>query len=140
MGGGDPLPDIAQGDVLAARCLALREEHAAVVEAHAQAHLALGLGPGIVPALRAHLQAHPFRERGWELLIWALYDAGDVGGALAAFTQARSTMVGHLGIEPGRRLIELQQAVLDGDPVGVDAPGPRRHPVAGLSGAYRRPS
>ena len=62
----------------------------------------------------------------------ALYRSGRQAEALAAFGRARDMLSGELGIEPGRKLRELQRAVLlqapelepgGGQPVGPAARG-----------------
>jgi class 3 adenylate cyclase len=46
----------------------------------------------------------------------ALYRSGRQAEALDAYQDARRTLVGELGIEPGRSLRELEQAILRQDP------------------------
>ena len=49
-------------------------------------------------------------------LILALYRCGRQAEALEAYRAARGLLVDELGIEPGRKLRELQQAILTQDP------------------------
>jgi DNA-binding SARP family transcriptional activator len=65
-----------------------------------------------VELMRGHTVAHPLRERGWELLMTAQHQAGDVSGALATYRAARTTLVDGLGIEPGPTLHALQRSIL----------------------------
>jgi DNA-binding SARP family transcriptional activator len=50
------------------------------------------------------------------LLILALYRAGRQADALAAYHDARATLVGELGLEPSQPLRELEKAILLQDP------------------------
>ena len=55
----------------------------------------------VVPELEALVREHPLRERLRELLILALYRAGRQADALAAYQDARATLVDELGLDPG---------------------------------------
>ena len=66
-----------------------------------EADLALGRHAEVVPELEALVREHPLRERLRELLILALYRAGRQADALAAYHDARATLVDELGLEPG---------------------------------------
>ncbi|GAB3981133.1 BTAD domain-containing putative transcriptional regulator [Plantactinospora veratri] len=123
---GRMLPGLPLGPTLSARAEAMRELRLGMVEQWAEVCLATGRSGVAVMMLRDHLSAHPLREGGHGLLIRALYQEGDVPGALAAFGVARSALVEQLGIEPGAELQRLHQAVLNRDPV-LDAAvaGPR---------------
>ncbi|MFE0178762.1 BTAD domain-containing putative transcriptional regulator [Streptomyces sp. NPDC059002] len=54
----------------------------------------------------------PLREEGWRLLALALWGSGRQGDALAALRRARARLGEELGIDPGPRLVELEEAVL----------------------------
>ena len=77
----------------------------------------------------------------------ALYRSGRQAEALAAYREARETLVETLGIEPGAALRQLERAILDQDPsldvaaVGAGrAAAPRRSPQAcGAIDLVRRP-
>ena len=56
------------------------------------------------------------RERLRGQLMLALYRSGRQAEALEAYQEARRTLVDELGIEPGRELRELHQAILNQDP------------------------
>jgi predicted ATPase/DNA-binding SARP family transcriptional activator len=75
--------------------------------------------------------SYPFREGLWALLMTALYRVGRQGDALAAYRTARQHLVEQLGVEPGRRLRQLESQILDHDErLGTRQestdPGPRR--------------
>lgn len=56
--------------------------------------------------------AHPFREGLWALLMTALYRVGRQADALAAYRSARQQLVDELGVEPSRRLQDLEVQIL----------------------------
>jgi DNA-binding SARP family transcriptional activator len=76
----------------------------------------LGLGRSdVVGELEALIAEHPLRERLRGQLMLALYRSGRQAEGLAAYQDARRTLVDELGIEPGRNLRELEQAMLRQD-------------------------
>ena len=64
---------------------------------------------------------HPFRERGWYLLMVALYRADRQVDALEAYQRARAVLGDELGIDPSADLERLQLRILKQDPV-LDVP------------------
>ena len=66
----------------------------------------------VVAELEALVREHPLRERPRELLMLALYRAGRQAEALAAYQRRTRALLDELGIEPGRRLQELQASIL----------------------------
>ena len=65
-----------------------------------------------VPELESLVKQYPLRERLRSQLMLALYRSGRQADALAAYQDARRTLVEELGLEPGRELQELEQAIL----------------------------
>ncbi|MCX2948579.1 BTAD domain-containing putative transcriptional regulator [Lentzea sp. NEAU-D7] len=113
---GDPLADCRPGEWTrheSARLIDLRMD---ATEELMEASLALGEHAAVAPLVNALVERHPFRERLWEQLMIALYRSGRQAESLAAFQRARSVLVDELGIEPGPRLRDLEQAVLTADP------------------------
>ena len=108
--------EIARLEALRLRCL----------EAQLEAELAEGRD--VVGELEALVAQHPLRERLRELLLLALYRSGRQADALAAFREARRALVEELGIEPGKPLRDLHQAILrqdsslDREPSSTDQP------------------
>jgi DNA-binding SARP family transcriptional activator len=49
-------------------------------------------------------------------LMIALYRSGRQSEALSAFAAARVQLAGEIGVEPGPRLIQLRDAILQHDP------------------------
>jgi YVTN family beta-propeller protein len=85
------------------------------LESRIEAELALGRGPELVAELDELVTRHPLRERLVAQLMLALYRAGRQADALDVYRRTRRTLVEELGIEPGHRLKELEQAILRQD-------------------------
>jgi len=66
--------------------------------------------------------AHPLRERLQAQLMLALNATGRQSEALARFQDARRVSVRELGLEPGRGLRDLEQAILRQDPTLPTSP------------------
>lgn len=94
------------------------------LEERIDADLALGRHAELVPELESLVAREPFRERLREHLLVALYRSGRQADALAAYRDARRAFTQELGIEPGRRLQELERAILAQDP-SLDLPTQR---------------
>jgi predicted ATPase/DNA-binding SARP family transcriptional activator len=94
----------------------LEELRLTAVEERNDIALAMGRHSELVADLEALVAAHPLRERLRAQLMLALYRAGRQAEALAAYTAAREWLAEELGIDPGERLQQLEQAVLRQDP------------------------
>jgi predicted ATPase/DNA-binding SARP family transcriptional activator len=94
----------------------LNELRAVAVEERLAARIAAGDAPGAVAELTAAVEAEPYRERRWELLILALYRGGRQADALAALRRVRARLTDELGIDPGPALQELEGRLLAQDP------------------------
>jgi DNA-binding SARP family transcriptional activator/class 3 adenylate cyclase len=105
---GEPFADVERPRLEGERLEALEER--------AEAELALGRHATLVGELEAHVALHPLRERPRRQLMLALYRCGRQAEALAAYREARRLLVKELGIEPGRALQQLEQAILRQDP------------------------
>ena len=77
-----------------------------------EADLALGRHAALVPELEALVLQQPLRERLRAQLMLALYRSGRQADALEGYQQARTDLDSELGLEPGRELQELEQAIL----------------------------
>ncbi|OII69384.1 BTAD domain-containing putative transcriptional regulator [Streptomyces sp. CC77] len=95
----------------------LDRSRSAAFEAMAAAELRLGRHAELVGDIRSQLLVDPLNERLHGQLMTALYRSDRRAEALAAYGQARRTLVAELGIEPGPRLRELHAQVLADDPV-----------------------
>jgi DNA-binding SARP family transcriptional activator/streptogramin lyase len=74
--------------------------------------LELGHHEEVVPELETLVRQYPLRERLRAQLMLALYRCGRQADALAAYQDARRTLVDELGLEPSRELHDLEQAIL----------------------------
>ena len=86
------------------------------MEGRFERELADGRHADLVGELAAAVRAHPLRERLAGQLMLALYRSGRQADALAAYRDARTTLVEELGLEPGEELRELQRRILAHDP------------------------
>ena len=91
----------------------------AALEQRIKADLAIGRHSELVGELEALVREHPAREALSGQLMLCLYRSGRQVDALETYRGARTTFVDELGIEPGRQLRELHQAILEQDP-GLD--------------------
>ena len=102
-----------------------------------RARIAMDLGDDdLVADLARLVRAHPLHEPLHELLMLALDRAGRPADALAAFREARDTLVVELGVEPGAALRRLHRQILAGAVPASPAParvrpGPMDEPLAG---------
>ncbi|WP_353810245.1 nSTAND1 domain-containing NTPase [Agromyces sp. SYSU T00194] len=109
---GAPFQDVADwpdGTVAAARLERIRQE---AEEGLGRARLDAGETSSVVPDLERLVAGAPLREAPRALLATALYRSGRQADALALLRATRRTLLDELGIEPGRELAELEQAVL----------------------------
>jgi SARP family transcriptional regulator, regulator of embCAB operon len=79
------------------------------------AKLALGEERGVVSELKKLAEEYPERERFSEQLMLALYRDGRQIEALDVFHHTRSRLSDELGLEPGRSLRTLYEAILKQD-------------------------
>lgn len=113
---GPPLSDLRQLEFAERAAHRIEEERLAVVEELMAATLAAGDHQLVVGELSGMVDAFPFRERLWELLMLALYRAGRQADALAAYQRATSALGESLGVEPSAALRELEERILLHDP------------------------
>lgn len=112
---GAALGDLVTEGVLAPPASRLDELRLAVLERRIEADLACGRDAELVPELDALVAAEPLRERAWELLMLALYRSGRQADALAAYRNARATLLDQLGLEPSPTLRQLERRILEHD-------------------------
>ena len=118
---GPPLADYAAEPFAQGEIARLEELRLSALEERIEADLALGRHAELVPELEALVREHPLRERLRAQLMFALYRSGRQADSLAAYQQARRTLAEELGLEPGRRLQELERAILRQD-AALDPP------------------
>jgi predicted ATPase/DNA-binding SARP family transcriptional activator len=107
------LPETPSFAAEAGRLEALRVD---ALEEQFEAALALGEHGETVSALRAAVDANPYRERLWGQLMLALYRSGRQADALETFHEARRVLRHELALEASPELRRLQQAILAHDP------------------------
>jgi YVTN family beta-propeller protein len=139
---GSPLEDFASESFAQTEIARLEELRLAALEERIEADLALGRHAELVPELEALVRGNRFRERLWAQLMLALYRADRQAEALEAYRHARRTLVEELGLEPGRRLQDLERAMLSHDhrlePPPAAARSRRRATPAGARVRTRR--
>jgi predicted ATPase/DNA-binding SARP family transcriptional activator len=109
---GPALSDLEQESFARDEIGRLEELRLMALALRIEADLALGRHAEVTPELEALVREHPLRERLRELLVLALYRAGRQADALAAYHDARTTLVEELGLEPGQSLRELEKSIL----------------------------
>ena len=97
------------------------------------ADLDAGAGADVIAELDAMVVEHPLNERIRELQMLALYRAGRQTDALAAYRDARRVLSREHGLDPGRRLRDLEAAILR-----HDVPAPAGIAAADVNGTDRR--
>jgi len=122
---GSPLSEFAFQRFAQSEIARIEELRLALVEARLDADLAAGRHAALVGELEALVAEHPLRERLRAQLMLALYRSGRQAEALEVYREARRTLVDELGIEPGRALREVEQAILAQDPA-LDLESPPR--------------
>ncbi len=121
---GPPLADFVFDRFAQAEIARLEEARLAAVEDLLDVELSLGRHQELVGELEALVAEHPLRERLRARLMLALYRSGRQAEALSAYQDARRALVDELGIDPGRRLRELEQSILRQDAsldISIDA-------------------
>ena len=140
---GPALADVREAAFAQAETGRLEELRLATAEELADEELALGREAEMIPELERLVAHNPLRERLRSQLMLALYRCRRQADALESYQDARRVLVDELGIEPGRRLRELETAILRQDPVSRsgDAGRADRHGrgCAGGQRCFRRP-
>ncbi|WP_330183491.1 tetratricopeptide repeat protein [Nocardia sp. NBC_01503] len=139
---GDALGDMTAAYVAGARAR-LHEQRLTAIERLMDLELSLGRHQQVLDELIAQVAENPLRERLAGQLVLALYRAGRQRDALASARALRTALVEQHGLDPGSAFMDLEQAVLRGDPellLPVEPmppephrplpPNPARQPVA----------
>jgi DNA-binding SARP family transcriptional activator len=90
----------------------LEELRLGAVESLLRAQLALGRHGEILAAAEAAVRDNPLRERGWAILMTALYRSGRQAEALRAYQRLRTELADQLGVEPSPELAELEESMI----------------------------
>ena len=135
---GPPLANVAFESFARSEVERLEEERLDALTDRIDCELALGRHHELTSELESLVKQYPLRERLRAQLMLAFYRSGRQADALVAYQNARRTLVEELGLEPGRELHDLQQAILRHDATleAPAQPGRRRHePRRGLVAA-----
>lgn len=111
---GEPLSGLPDG-VLTIERARLEGKRLEALEARIDADIALGEGASLVAELQKLRAEYPARERVTEQLMLALYRSGRQTDALEVYRGTYRHLRDELGLEPGPRLRELEQAILRHD-------------------------
>ncbi|WP_066362369.1 BTAD domain-containing putative transcriptional regulator [Herbidospora mongoliensis] len=144
---GEPYTGFQDEEYLRPTVSHLNEARLTALTTRAEARLALGRAVEVVLEVERLLEAAPYREGLWSLLIRALYTDRRQADALAAYQRCRTLLDQELGLLPSPELRELEQAVLRQEPLPasrvavVAAPvEPRAEPprLVGRAAQHRR--
>ncbi len=116
---GPALVEFSAAHFAVAASIRLEEQRLNAVEALMLARLDLGDDATLIPELEQALADHPLREELWRALMLALYRAGRQGEALRGFQRARHALSA-IGLDPGRGLRQMEEAILRQDPALTD--------------------
>jgi DNA-binding SARP family transcriptional activator/class 3 adenylate cyclase len=123
---GPVLADLVEAGLDWPELAAVRSTRLDVIEDYFEAQLLCGAHYEILAELETLVQAEPLRERASAQLMLALYRCGRQADALNTYSHVRAALVENLGLEPGRGLQQLQQAILTQDPsLSMDRPDHR---------------
>jgi DNA-binding SARP family transcriptional activator/tetratricopeptide (TPR) repeat protein len=117
---GQPLMDVPSERLVLREGPHLEETRWQCLEAQLEAGLHLGRHAQVTSELLRLVRDEPLRENLHVLLMLALYRSGQQAAALAAYHQARRSLV-EMGVEPGPRVQQMHARILQSDP-GLDAP------------------
>lgn len=112
---GKALADVPPSPFVEAEAGRLDELRLAATELRIEADLVCGRHRVVIPELRRLLADQPLKEELWLLLMRALDGAGRRAEALGVYEQARTVIADQLGVDPGRELQRLFQALLSAD-------------------------
>ena len=139
---GPPLADFAYERFAQEEIARLDELRLIGIEERVEADLASGRQAELVGELEGLIAHHPLRERVRAQLMLALYRCDRQSEALQTYQEARRLLVGELGLEPSRRLRDLEQAILRQDPtldLGRPRPAAPEPAEVGHQASGRRP-
>ncbi|WP_206442201.1 AfsR/SARP family transcriptional regulator [Streptomyces boncukensis] len=112
---GPPLDDVCRGPILQGFQTWLNEARLECIEMLMDSRMSLGRHRELVSDLFMLSTEHPLREALYRMLMLALYRSGRRADALQVYQRARRTLNDELGLEPGRALQDIHQAILTAD-------------------------
>ncbi len=113
---GAALVDVVESGLLTAQATRLEQARLDAVEDLAEVELESGRAAEALARLERHVEANRLRERGWGLLMVALYRLGQRTAALGAFQEVRTILGEERQCEPSPQLAEIERRILDHDP------------------------
>ncbi|MFD9407071.1 BTAD domain-containing putative transcriptional regulator [Streptomyces sp. NPDC059989] len=134
--GPSAFADCADEQFVQAEARRLEEQRLVALEELAEARLELGEHGLLAAELGELVTAHPLHEGLRSAHVRALYRSGRQDAALASLGELRDRLRDDLGLDPGRELAELQQAIVRQDAAlapGVPAQRPRGNLPAPLT-------
>ncbi|MEM8745228.1 MAG: BTAD domain-containing putative transcriptional regulator [Actinomycetota bacterium] len=121
---GAPFVELEDLDWVLAVTERLRQDRLEMSEERWETVLALGRHTQITGELAAFVAEHGDRDRAVRHYALALHRSGRSPDALRAIADHRRELVESTGLDPSPALVELERAILDGDPsLDVDDPG-----------------
>lgn len=113
---GPVLADLVEAGINWPELSAAQNAQWDAMEDYFEAELACGRHLAVLGELEAMVESIPLRERSSGQLMLALYRSGRQADALSVYSRVRTALVEELGLEPGRELQLMQQAILAHDP------------------------
>ncbi|MDT0469165.1 BTAD domain-containing putative transcriptional regulator [Streptomyces gibsoniae] len=113
---GPVLADLVEAGISWPELTAVQNSRLDVMEDYFDAELACGRQLAVLGELEAMVEDSALRERSCGQLMLALYRSGRQADALNVYGRVRHALVEDLGLEPGRELQLLHQAILTQDP------------------------
>ncbi|WP_344981134.1 BTAD domain-containing putative transcriptional regulator, partial [Streptosporangium fragile] len=129
---GPAYADFSDSGFARAEITRLEERRLTALEERAEARLELGEHAALADELGALTAEHPLRERLRAAYMLALHRSGRRSQALEAYRDLRGRLREELGLDPGRAVAALHEAMLREDPavdVPPAVPRPPRLPV-----------
>ena len=132
---GTPFQDLELSDLAVIEAERLEELRREAEELRVEASLRMGRHLEVLATAEAMVKEAPLRERRWQLLALAQYQAGRQTEALRTVHRVKRVLAEQLGIDPGPELAALEEAILRQDDTllaGVPVPTTGSCPYRGL--------
>lgn len=113
---GEPFRELEDLDWAQAEVERLRLDRLEMLEERWETALALGRHTQITGELAAFVGEQPLRERAARQYALALYRSGRITEALRVIEDHRRLLADGSGLDPSAGIVELEQAILSGDP------------------------
>ena len=112
---GTPFQDLELSDLAGIEAERLEELRREAEELRVEASLRTGRHLEVLATAEAMVREAPLRERRWQLLALAQYQAGRQTEALRTVNRVKRVLAEQLGIDPGPELAALEEAILRQD-------------------------